>query len=280
MTDYYSVLGIKKSASQEEIKKAYRSMAMKHHPDRGGDEDKFKQINEAYEILSDPEKRQMVDMGVDPNAQYQGQGGFQQGPFEFHFGSGNFEDIFQHFNFGFGNRRTARNRSVNVNVELTLEEVLHGKEINAEISIPGSTEKTITITIPPGIEHGQQIRYQGLGDSSVAGIPPGDLLVSVRVRPDNRFKREGQNLMVEKTINVWDALLGTNLKIQTLDKKILEIFVPPGTQPNTIMSCKGEGLPGMRSNVRGNLLIKIVVEIPKHLNDNQIDLIKKIKNGI
>lgn len=279
MTDYYGILGISKSASPEEIKKAYRSMAMKHHPDRGGDEAKFKQINEAYEVLSDPKKKQMFDMGVDPNAQHQGHSGFHQGPFEFHFNSNNFEDIFQHFNFGFNNRRQARNRSVNVNVELTLEEVLHGKEINAEIAIPGSSEKTITINIPPGIEHGQQIRYQGLGDNSISGVPPGDLFVNVRIRPDSRFRREGQNLIVEKVISVWDALLGTKISIKTLNNKSLEINIPAGTQPDTIMSCKGEGLPGMRNKTRGNLLIRIMVEIPKKLSSLQIEKLKEIKNG-
>jgi curved DNA-binding protein len=279
MTDYYSILGLSKSASTDEIKKAYRSMAMKHHPDRGGDESKFKQINEAYEILSDPEKKQMVDMGVDPKAQQQGPGGFQQGPFEFHFGSGNFEDVFSQFGFGFGGRRSQkRNRSINITVEISLEDVLTGKEINAEISVPNGSTRTITINVPPGIDNGQQVRYRGLGDNSIPGVPPGDLLVDIRVKADRRFRREGQNIVVEKNISVWDAMLGTSLKIETLDKKNLEIVIPPGTQSGTVMSCRGEGLPVINYGARGNLLIKINVVIPKKLSESQKEKIRNIKN--
>jgi DnaJ-class molecular chaperone len=282
MTDYYSVLGINKSASPEEIKRAYRSMAMKHHPDRGGDESKFKQVNEAYEILSDPDKKQMVDMGVDPKAQQQGHGGFQQGPFEFHFGSGNFEDIFSQFGFGFGGRRRQqqRNKTFNINVEVTLEEVLTGKDISAEVAVPGGARKTINISIPPGIQSGQQIRYQGLGDSSIAGVPPGDLIVNVHVRQHPVFHREGTNVIVEKRIPAWDAMLGVKTRINTLDGKNLEIAIPPGTQPDTVLSCRGEGLPSMRSKARGNLLIRISVEIPKNLSADQIRIIEGLRNGV
>jgi len=282
MTDYYSVLGINKSASPEEIKRAYRSMAMKHHPDRGGDESKFKQINEAYEILSDPDKKQMVDMGVDPKAQQQGHGGFQQGPFEFHFGSGNFEDVFSQFGFGFGGRRRQqqRNKTFNINVEVALEEVLTGKDISAEVAVPGGSRKTINISIPPGIQSGQQIRYQGLGDSSIAGVPPGDLIVNVHVRHHPVFRREGINIIVEKRITAWDAMLGVKTRINTLDGKNLEITIPPGTQPDTVLSCRGEGLPSMRSKARGNLLIRITVEIPKNLSADQIRIIEGLRNGV
>jgi DnaJ-class molecular chaperone len=282
MTDYYSILGLPNSASAEEIKKAYRSMAMKHHPDRGGDESNFKQISEAYEVLSDPEKKQMIDMGVDPNAQSHGHGGFQQGPFDFQFDSGNFNDIFSQFGFGFSGRQRQqkRNRSINIAVELDLEDVLTGKDIAAEIAIPGASKKNININIPPGIDSGQQIRYQGLGDNSIPGVPPGDLIVNIRILPNRKFKREGQHIILEKTINVWDAILGTTLTIETLDKKHIDINVPAGTQPNTVMNCKGEGLPGMRNSSRGNLLIKLSIEIPKNLSSDSIKTLRKIRDGI
>jgi len=279
MTDYYSLLGLAKSASPDDIKKAYRSMAMKHHPDRGGDKAKFKQISEAYEVLSNTDKKQMFDMGVDPNAQNQGHGGFNQGPFEFHFGSGNFQDIFGQFGFG-GGRRQQRNKTFNIVVDLSLEEVLTGKDISAEVAVPGAVNRTINISIPPGIENGQQIRYQGLGDSSISGVPPGDLIVNVQVRHHPIFRREGGNLTVEKRITVWDAILGAKVRIDTIDRKNLEITIPPGTQSDTVLSCKGEGLPNMRSRARGNLLIKIVVDIPKNLRPEQIKIITGLKNGI
>lgn len=277
--DYYSTLGLNRNASQEEIKKAYRKMAMQHHPDRGGDEKKFKQISEAYEILSDPQKKQMVDMGVDPRNQQQG--GFNQsGPFEFHFGTHNFEDIFGGFGFGGFHRHAQRNKTISLIVDLTLEDILNGKNLDAEVSIPGGRKKIINIAIPPGIEEGQQIRYQGMGDNSIPNVPAGDLIVNIRVIPHSTFRREGDNLVLEKYITVWDALAGTKIDISTLDKKSLEITVPAGCQPETVLSCRNEGLPNMRSKLRGNLLVKIKVRIPKIVDQKNKDLIEQIKNGL
>lgn len=275
--DYYATLGLKRGASDEEIKKAYRSLAMKHHPDRGGDEKKFKEINQAYEYLSDPEKRRMIDSGIDPNNSAQGFHG--SGPFEFHFGSGDINDLFGQFGF-FGQRPMRRNKSLNINVEIDLIDVLNGKEINAEIGIPGGGKKLISIEIPAGIEHGQQIKYSGMGDSSVPNLRPGDLLVNVYVRQHHTFRREGDSIILDKTISAWDAILGTNIIIETLDKKTLTITVPPGTQPETVLSCRGEGLPNIKTRQRGSLLIKIKVQIPKHLNDVQLERVKKLRDGI
>jgi DnaJ-class molecular chaperone len=273
--DYYNTLGLQRNASDAEIKKAYRSMAMKYHPDRGGDEKKFKEISQAYEFLSDPQKKQIIDLGGDPNAQ-PGMGGGQN-PFEFHFNTGNMNDIFG--NFGFGRQPQRKNRSLNITVEITLEDVLTGKDFTAEVSIPGKN-KMINIQIPPGIEHGQQIRYEGMGDDSIPGLRPGDLLVNVIVREHSRYKREGTSLIVEQVVSVWDALLGASIEIQTLDRKTLSMSLPPGTQPDTMMSCKGEGLPNMRTRQRGNLLIRIKVIVPKVINPEQINLIQQIKQGI
>lgn len=275
--DYYSTLGLKRGASDAEIKKAYRSMAMKHHPDRGGDQNKFKEISTAYEALTDPDKKRIIDMGGDPNAQPGA--GFNQGPFEFHFNSGNIHDIFGNFGFGgFGQQPQRRNKSLNINVEVSLEDILNGKDINAEIGIPGGKNKIIGIAIPPGIENGQQIRYEGMGDNSISNLRPGDLIVNVIVRPHAVFQREGTSLILEKEISVCDAILGSFIEIKTLDNKTLSINIPPGTQSETVFSCKGEGLPHMRSRQRGNLLIKIKVKIPKNLSTKQIELIKEFKN--
>jgi DnaJ-class molecular chaperone len=253
-------------------------MAMKHHPDRGGDEKKFKEISQAYDFLSDPEKRRMIDAGMDPNQQ----GGFRQqgSPFEFHFGTGNMDDLFGNFGFGFGQRPMRRNKTLSINVEITLEDVLAGKDINAEIGIPGGRQKVINIQIPPGIEHGQQIRYEGMGDNSIPDVRAGDLIVNVLIRNHSTFKREGTSLIVEKQVSVWDALLGTSINIETLDQKTLTINIPAGTQPDTVMSCRGEGLPHMRTRQRGNLLIKIKIVVPKELTISQKQMIEQIRNGI
>lgn len=274
--DYYTTLGLKRGASQEEIKKAYRSLAMKHHPDRGGDEKKFKDISAAYDILSDPQKKQMFDSGMDPNAQ-QG-GGFQQGPFEFHFGHGGFEDVFNQFGFGFGNqRRPARNKSFNVNVMITLEDVAKGKEVSAEIGLPSGEKKFITINIPAGIENGQNIRYQGMGDHSIKEVPPGDLIVNIIVEPHYKFHREGDNLIYNHAISVWDALLGGSIRIETLEKKTVDVTIPAGTQPDTVLSCRNEGLPNVRTKRKGNLLIRVTVDIPKNLSEEQKAVISALR---
>lgn len=275
--DYYSKLGVNPSASADEIKKAYRSMAMKYHPDRGGDEKKFKEIEEAYRTLSDPQKKQMIDMGMDPNNQHESPF-HRQGPFEFHFGSQNINDIFG--NFGFHNQRPMRNKSLNINIEIDLEEVLTGKEINAEVGIPGRKSKIINISIPPGIESGQQIKYQGMGDDTIRDLRPGDLIVNIFIRPHSVFRREGDNIICEKNISAWDAMLGTNLQIPTLNKRTIDIKIPPGTQPDTVLSCKSEGLINMRSRRRGSLLVKIKVQIPVLIDERQRNLINQIKNGI
>ena len=273
--NYYNTLGVGQNASDDEIKVAYRKMAMKHHPDRGGDEKKFKEIEEAYRTLSDPEKRRMIDMGVDPNSTAGQQGGFSQGPFEFHFGSDNFNDIFGAFGFG---RPQRRNKSLSVMIAINLEDVLNGKDVNAEIGLPTGKKKLVNINIPPGVEDGQQIKYKGMGDHSMPDLPPGDLIVNIRINPHPVFQRENDMLLVKKTISVWDAILGTNLTINTIDKKTLNILVPPGTQPDTMLSCKGEGMVNVRTRQRGNLLIKILVEIPRTLNQNSIDIVKDLKN--
>jgi curved DNA-binding protein len=271
--DYYNTLGISKSASEADIKAAYRKMAMKHHPDRGGDEKKFKEVTEAYETLSDPQKKQMLDMGVDPNAQHTS---YRQGsPFEFHFNTGNFEDVFG--NFGFGGRPVRKNKTLNVNIEVTLEDILKGRVIDAEIGIPNGSKRLVNIEVPPGIESGQQIRYRGMGEHTLKDVPPGDLIVNILVKPHSVFQRQGDMLMIKKFISPWDAILGSEITIETIDKKTLTIGIPAGTQPDTVLSCRGEGLPNMRTKVRGNLLIKVQIEIPKNLNSEQKDVVEQTK---
>ena len=271
--DYYTTLGISKNASEAEIKSAYRKMAMKHHPDRGGDEKKFKEVTEAYETLSDPQKKQMIDMGVDPNAQHTS---YRQGsPFEFHFNTGNFEDVFG--NFGFGGRPIRKNKTLNVNIEVSLEDILKGKVIDAEIGIPNGSKRLVNIEVPPGIENGQQIRYRGMGEHTLKDLPPGDLIVNILVKQHSVFQRQGDMLMIKKFISPWDAILGSEITVETIDKKTLTIGIPAGTQPDTVLSCRGEGLPNMRTQVRGNLLIKVQIEIPKNLNSEQKNAVEQTK---
>jgi curved DNA-binding protein len=276
--NYYNTLGLNKNASKDDIKTAYRKMAMKHHPDRGGDEKKFKEIEEAYRTLSDPDKRRMIDMGMDPNSAGGNQGTYNQGPFEFHFGAGNFHDVFNTFGFGGRQQQVRRNKSLSIIVVITLLEALNGKDVSAEISAPNGSKKLVNIRIPAGVEDGQQIKYKGIGDQSIVELPPGDLIVNIKVNPHPIFKRDGDMLMYDKTIPVWDAILGSSFTLETLDKKKLNINIPPGTQPDTILSCKGEGMISIRTGQRGNLLIKIHIDIPRKLNETEINMVRQLKS--
>lgn len=281
--DYYSTLGVGRNASPDEIKSAYRKLAMKHHPDRGGDEKKFKEISEAYDVLSDPQKKQMFDMGGHHHGRPH-PGGFghsgHNGPFEFHFGSDNWNDI-----FGFGFRQAQqrhhiqKNKTISVTVDVTFKEILTGKSLAAEITMPGGTPKIVNIEIPAGINDGQQIRYQGMGDNSISQLPPGDLIVNIRVVNNTEFQKDGDSLILEKYITVWEAMLGSKLNITTLDDKQLEITVPAGTHPDTVLSCRSEGFPNMRTRQRGNLLIKIKVAIPRNLTEEQRTKVEALKNS-
>ena len=279
--NYYETLGLNRGASSDEIKKAYRSMAMKYHPDRGGDERKFKEIEEAYRTLSDPEKKNLIDSGIDPSRQQRYSNSWQNGPFEFHFGGQpGMEDILNQFGFGFQNKRAMRNKSYNINIRVTLEEVLSGKDVDAEIGLPNGKKKLINIKNPPGIENGQNIRYQGMGDDSLRDSPAGDLIVNVFVENHPKFSRDGDQLIYNHLISAWDAMLGTNLQIDLLDKRNIDIVIPPGTQPETVLSCKGEGIPNLRSKRRGNLLIKISVSIPKIVSNDDRTAIENFKNNV
>jgi len=271
--DYYSLLGVPRTASDQDIKKAYRKLAMKYHPDRGGDPQKFQDISNAYDVLSDPQKRQLFDMGQDPNKP-QG-GGFNQGPFEFHFGD--MEDVMRQFGFGGGGR--PKNRNINITIQLTLEDVLKGKDIAAEIPSRGQP-KIVNIQVPPGINRGQQIRYQGMGDQQAPNLPPGDLIVSIDVFNHHVFKRQGNDLLLEKRINAFDAILGSSMVVETIDNKRLNINIPKGTQPDTVLSCRGEGLPDIKTKIRGDLLVKVKVTVPKNLSESTLDEIKKIYDGL
>ncbi len=275
--DYYSTLGLKRGANDDEIKKAYRSLAMKYHPDRGGDEKKFKEISAAYEALSDPEKKKIIDMGGDPNARHMGGGFHNQGPFEFHFNTGNFQDIFDNFGFGPFGHSPRRNRTVSINVEISLEEVLTGKDITAEVNLPNGNNKVINVHIPAGIGDRQQIRYQGMGDTSIHHMPAGDLIVNIFIKRHPRFNREQDDLYYNHNINLWDALLGGNIKITTLDNRTIDVTIPKGLQPETMLSCRGEGLPNVQTSKRGNLYIRFKIELPKILTNDQIETIKKWK---
>jgi curved DNA-binding protein len=274
MTDHYNTLGVGRDANPEQIKSAYRKMAAKHHPDRGGDTSTFQNIQSAYETLSDPNKKAQYD-----NPQPQ----FHQHPGGFHFHAGGFEDIFAQFTGGhpfdsfFGHRQgPVRNRTLNIQTNITLEEAFHGKDLIANLTLPTGRDQTIEVKIPAGVQDGTTLRLSGLGDDSIPNAPRGDLHLTVIVQPHSVFQRQGDDLYRDLEINCVEAMLGKVVNIDSIDGKNLEINVTPGIQPGQTLCVSGYGMPKMGDNrFRGHMMLNVKVTIPKNLSDAQKSLLQK-----
>jgi curved DNA-binding protein len=274
MDDYYQILGVDKAATQEEIKSAYRKLASKHHPDRGGDTATFQKIQAAYDIVGDSAKRAEYDS---PQSQgFHHTGGIPPG----------FEDIFRHFSSGlgdiFGNagarHQQPRNRTLNLQTTISLEEAFTGKDLVATIKLPTGRDQIVNVKIPAGVNDGTTLRLVGLGDDSYPNLPRGDIHLSIIVVPNLQFERQGDDLVTELDIDALDAILGTDTNVETIDHKILSISIKPGTQPGTIMGIQGYGMPNMHdTKFKGRLLLKIKIIIPTFLTDEQKELIKQAR---
>ncbi|MBR0596682.1 DnaJ C-terminal domain-containing protein [Sinanaerobacter chloroacetimidivorans] len=299
--DYYEVLGLKKEASANEIKKAFRKKAMQYHPDKNpGDkisEDKFKEVNEAYSILADADKKDKYDRfgfaGVDPNAAFnggQGQGPGNQGGYQYQeysdfngadfdifkdFSGSEFDNLFgTMFGGGFGStQRKAGPRKgadLQTSITITFEEAAFGAK--KQVRLNG---KTISITIPEGIDNNSKISLKGQGQPSTNGGANGDLIVEIKIRPHSKFTRKGSDLYIDMPITLTQAALGTSIVVPTLKDKV-SYKVPAGTQPNTVFRLKGKGIKGLKSKKMGDLYVKVLVKIPTNLTNEQIDLLEKL----
>jgi curved DNA-binding protein len=296
--DYYQILGVKKDASQDEIKKAYRKLAMKYHPDHSkGDkaaEEKFKKISEAYAVLSDKEKRKEYDTfgsegfrqrfsqedifrGFDFGDIFRefgfGGGDFSSGRSggrQFHFGGGS------GFNFG-GGQQQARVKGSDLVYELplTLREVAAGTSKVITFQHQGGTEN-LTVKIPPGLISGKKLRLAGKGSPSPYGGPAGDLFIKSKVLNDPVFETEKQDLYLNRELKLSEAILGTTISVPTIDGKQLSLKIPAGTKHGTKMRLSGHGLPGMKSSKKGDLFVRIQVNIPKHLSAQQKKLVEEL----
>jgi len=307
--DYYKILGIDKKASDEEIKKAYRKLAMKYHPDRNkGDksaEDKFKELSEAYAVLSDKEKKKQYDTFGSAGFQqrYSQEDIFQGFDFsnlfrEFGFGGGT-EQIFgqrsgrpgggsfktynfnrggQPFDFGDAYTHSARpQQGADQMYELavTLKEAALGSEKQLSFRIGKKMEKVV-VKIPPGITTGKKLRVPGKGEPGLAGGPSGDLYIQIRVHEDPVFKLEEPHLVVEKEISYTQAVFGTEVEVPTLEGKSLQVKVPPGTQPQSKLRLKGYGIPILGGKGKGDQFVKILISVPKKISDHQKKLLEEL----
>jgi|SRR5579864_610461 len=301
--DYYETLGVSKNATEDEIKSAFRKLARKHHPDVAKDkktaEEKFKQINEAYEVLSDPEKRKKYDQlganwnqpgGFQPPPNWGGQpdGGFHQyggdggGGVQFEFGGTGFSDFFEAF-FGGGRGRSAfggfggrpataeRGADVEADILVTLEEALHGSKRAVSLRRPGSNRvETYQVKIPRGVHEGQRIRLAGQGEAGAGGGKSGDLFLRVRLAKHPDFTVEGSDLIHEVKIAPWQAAIGTELKLPTLEGSV-RLKVPAGTQGGQRFRLRERGLPSAAGN-RGDLYVVAQIQIPKKLTEREREI--------
>ncbi len=282
--DYYQILGVSKTATADEIKSAFRKLAHQHHPDKGGDASKFKEINEAYGVLSDATKRKQYDTYGSNFNQYGGMGGQGFGGFDFNdfarasqgAGGASFEfdlgDIFGEF-FG-GGRRPRKGRNISVDIEITFKDAVFG--IQKDISLG---KEKITVTIPPGIESGEGLRVPGKGEPGDAG--PGDLIVRIWVEEHPRFKKQGSSLITSVNVKLTTALLGGEVELETLEGKLI-ITIPTMTKHGDILRVKGKGVPATHaSSKRGDLLITVYYDLPKKLSKSaQKNLQALVEEGL
>lgn len=282
--DYYEILGVSKSASAEEIKRAFRKLAVKHHPDKeGGSEEKFKEINEAYEVLSDTQKRSAYDrFGHAAGADQAGGGGYggydvNFDGFDFSgFGGGGLGDLFEMFFRG----GAGRPRDVEVALTIDFDEAIRGttKQISLRIMDNKKGERVaqdVKVKIPAGIDEGQAIKLAGKGEVSKEGAR-GDLYVHIKIRPDKHYMRQGANIIENQKVGMVDAALGTTIEVSTLDGMI-NVKIPAGTQNGKLIKLSGRGVPIPNTDRRGDHLITISVVTPTHLSHQQKKLLQEFR---
>ena len=305
--DYYKMLGLDKKATTEDIKKAYRKLAMKWHPDKNPNnkaaEEKFKKISEAYAVLSDPKKKEEYDTFGSADQ-------FRQRYTQ--------EDIFRGFDlndilrsFGFGDaaaqepeiseqqgrglyfyprrlifrylrggaaeisRTPQKGQDFEYNLSITLEDSVFGAEKKLALQKDGSVEE-INFKIPPGINSGKKLRLAGKGGPGIDGGPPGDLYINITIIPHPIFARDGNDIYIDKIINFSQAVLGTSIDVPTIEGPVKRIKIPPGTQNNTKIRMKGFGVPRLKGSGKGDQFVKIIVDIPKKLSERQTELVRKL----
>lgn len=271
---HYDTLGISKTATPEEIKRAYRKLASQHHPDKGGDTAKFQQIEEAYRVLSDPTQRMQYDNPASHGTRFN----FQD------FGNGvppEMQDIFRNFGFNFGGspfgHNQRKNKDLRIEITLTLAETLSQQKRVVSIQTTKGTRETVSVDIPRGVNHGTQIKYPNLGDNFFETLPRGDLFVNILIVSDPKYHIRGIDLFSPVDIDCLDAIIGCSVEFTTLDDKTFSLTIPSGTQNGTKFKVGGQGLYAMNQNIRGNLYLIANIIIPTNLSSEQLDTIRQLK---
>ncbi|MCQ2309739.1 MAG: DnaJ domain-containing protein [Bacteroidales bacterium] len=296
--DYYKVLGVGRSATQDEIKKAFRKLAVKYHPDKNpGDkaaEEKFKEITEAYEVLGKEDSRKKYDeLGANwkqyENAGFGGRGGFQgfggQG-----FGASGFSEFFERFfggqggrgGFDFGNiggfgnfggrrgrSRAMKGQDMTASLNLTLREAYFGSQRLINIG-----SQTIKVSIKPGVKDGQTLRVKGKGNPGVNGGENGDLLMKINIAKDNEYQRDDDDLIKNINVDVYTAILGGKIPVETM-KGTVNVPIKPQTQNNSVLRLKGLGMPHYGQDGEGVLLLKVQLSLPKKFSEKELELIRQ-----
>jgi len=276
MKNYYDILGVNEQSTSAEITKAFKDLAKQHHPDRGGTQEKFQEINEAHDTLKSSQKRH----DYDSMRKFGGGTGGAQHPF---FNEDIFGDIFSGFGqggdmdfngrFNFtgrnGDERIFRNvkqgnRSVNVRMAISIKEAMTSNEKTISYKLPSGREEFATVKIPAGVQHGVTFKYAGMGDDSIKNVPRGDLMVQMSVLDSDGYTRKGNDLYTDKTIDCFQAVRGHDIKLKTLEDSVITVKVPSGTQPGTLLMVRSKGMPIHKTiGIRGNLYVKIHVLIPQ-----------------
>ncbi|MFO7754222.1 MAG: J domain-containing protein [Desulfobacteraceae bacterium] len=313
--DYYKILGVDKNASDDEIKKAYRKLALKYHPDKTkGDKEseaKFKEISEAYAVLSDPEKRKQYDTFGSENFQQQYSQedifkDFDLGDIlrEFGFGGGSARGFSQSFGGGFSRgggpsfssrggmgadpfgmgggfktgQRQMKGNDIEHEISLNLDEIINGTKKTLSVNEGGRT-KTVTVTIPEGMTEGKKIRIAGKGEASPYGGKNGDLYLKSKPLPPIGYELDGNDIYTRKEIRLTDALLGTKVSVSTPAGKEINLNIPPGTSHKSKMRLTGHGVPYMKKSGAGDLYVVIHVLFPRSLTEEQKNLVEKLRES-
>jgi len=299
--DYYKTLGVERSASDAEIKKAYRKLARQHHPDinpgNKAAETKFKEITEAYEVLSDKDKREKYDRFGRDWQRYQqggGTGGFDWGnyaggggsPFGGAAGGGDFSDFFETLFGGGGGRSAGRagagyrmdGQPIEHEVDVTLDEAFTGTQRSLQFSSPNGQPRTITVKIPAGVDTGARVRVAGEGAQGMGGGKRGDLFLVIKVLPHERFERRGDDLETAVQTDLYTMLLGGTVRVPIIGGKTISLNVPANTPNGKKFRISGQGMPRLRAPVsRGDLYVKLETLLPSSLSTRERELVEELR---